>query len=109
MDQKDIPGGNGIFIAAENNKNIRIIGPTANGNQKDGIHIEGGEGISLENPLTSGNQGHGISVTQPAQAPPVADPWHKQPLGIIALGLTVTIIGGLIVAYLKRRKPSLLG
>lgn len=92
---------------------IVMKGVQANNNGGDGIRIEhDASDIQMEAVGASGNDGDGISVLAPE--PPKKDgsqsatnDWHKRPIGMIAIGIVIAVLGALTLLAIKHYFPTL--
>lgn len=78
-----------VAIRVEGSKNVRMEGNVSVGFDKL-AHVSDSENITAKNNL---------ALTGPTPSSP--DVWFRRPVGMIGIGLFVTIVGGLFLAYAK--------
>lgn len=104
-------------IKAEGNSTIIATGAKISGNQGYGASADSGSFIDVDGADLRGNSEgaiHSRDSMVTARGSNISDngspeaasfkaslhPWYQRPTGIIGIGLFITIVGGLAVAYL---------
>lgn len=104
-------------IKADGKATIIATGAMIAGNGGDGVSVDGDSFIDLDGASVVGNSGDGVNArdsivtardanilgngAQEYSLPAVVGhPWYQRPFGIIAIGVFITVVGGVILAYL---------
>jgi hypothetical protein len=67
------------------------------------IHMEGNVSVGFDHLADVSNSENVTAKSNVAlqSDKPSADPWYRRPLGIIAVGVFITVVGGLVLAFIK--------